>query len=709
MRTESAFAFGRRRASAALLAGVLAIGGAACAWAQPAASLARHVPADVKLFVELGGDADLLIPLTDAHVWSTLAELAGQPASADDAAEWRRRVNHTLLMEPDEAIRLLFSRGVAFVAGDGAAQETGLLCRLAPGTKLLELATRWQARPIPFSDKATVYQLRNGIGLGAFEDRMIFGDPGPESTLFPALLRSIADEPFESLADDECYRALLRRVPDRPDGVLFARLAARAQGASTQPAESAPASSEAGTVGATGAIEARSMPSSAMRPLPALRGVTDLPGPLRGSTAVLLALHRKSEILQFTAVGDAVPRPRPTDADAARLIERLPERTLLAWGGVLDHAALLRATESLPAQNLLRVAVGTQAPALARLTTALTGSTAVAIGAVAARDGAPAPALPAAAVLLRASDARAAVDELTRFLQSLVSVYNLLSLRAGLPLLEASSDLEIAGVSAQAVDFTPLARSVLGETYGRIELAWARDDDVLIIASHADWLRQVLEARRGRRADLSRVTRLGQRPLSPASETVIVAHLGPIGDLCADWLTHFEQTQPQVLREEYWRGRQPGPPRLGINVAQPPDQRRLEVVSLERSAAAGGVVRPGDWIVGAEGRRFSTSQPVAEFREAISQRRNPRRVELLVERSGVMTPVTVHVEFLDPVSVLRRLRALGSIAQRVVYHDDRPDGAGPRGFLTVELRSSRGRLFSFQEPPAVVPAAPDDR
>ncbi|QOJ15670.1 MAG: hypothetical protein HRU75_13915 [Planctomycetia bacterium] len=688
-----------RRAPALLLLLIAAAGASATrAAAQPAASLARHVPADVTLFVELGGDADLLIPLTDAHVWSTLAELAGQPASADDAAEWRRRVNHTLLMEPDEAIRLLFSRGVAFIAGDGPAPESALLCRLAPGTTLLELATRWQARPIPFADKAAVYQLRNGIGLGAFDDRMIFGDPGPESTLFPALLRSIADEPVESLADDEQYRSLLRRVPDRPDGVLFTRLAPRpAPRADTQSTTTAPA-------------EVRTAAAIPPRPLPALRGVTDLPGPFRGSTSVLLALHRKAEILQFTAVGDAPAQPRrEDDADAARLIERLPERTLLAWGGVLDHTALLRAADSLPAQNLIRVAVGTQAQPLGRLTAALTGSTAVAIGTVPARDGAPAPALPAAAVLLRARDAQAAEDELTRFLQSLVSVYNLLSLRAGLPLLEASSDLTIAGSAAHAIDFTPLAQSTLGEAYGRIELTWARDDDVLIVASHADWLRQILEARKGRRADLSRVTRLGQRPPSPASETLIVAHLGPIADLCADWLTHFEQAQPQVLREDYWRIRQPGPPRLGINVAQPPEQRRLEVVSLERGAAAAGLVRPGDWIVGAEGRRFSTAQPVAEFREAITQRRNSRRVELLVERSGVMTPVSIHVEFLDPVSVLRRLRALGTIAQRVVYHDDRPDGAGPRGFLTVELRASRARLFSFQEPPAVVPAAPDDR
>lgn len=697
-------------------------------------SFADRVPANVRLFVELRDSADLLVPLTDAHIWATLAELAGQPASADDATEWRRRVNHTLLMEPEQAIQLLFSRGAAFVVGTPENRtEAALLCRLDGKTPLLELATRWQARPLPWSDKASVYQLRNGIGLGAVGEQLIFGDATPDAHLFASLLDLAADR-GAPLSEDPVYRRLLRRVPDNPDGILFARLRPAAaaldpQAGSAPPAESQPAADSPGSAAAASESALSTAPVAGASPHePALQSagpagqsaqstaarttrkppiaVSELPGPLRGATTVLLSMHRDGNLLHYSAVGDAEPRPAGPLPEITELIEALPERTLVAWGGLVDFNALIAAAESLPTQNVFRVAVGSQRPVLERLSAALNSSVCLAVGAVPTEDRA-LPPLPAAALLLGARDGPAAEAALTDFLHSLTSVYNLLSLRAKLPLLEPAVREELDGLRIETIDLTPLVGAYLGAPDGQVELAWARDGDVLLIGSSGRWLQQLVAARQGQIGDLSRVARLTRRQVSARSETVFVAQTGPIGDLCQDWLAYFEAQHPDVLQEQWWRNRQPAGVRLGVNVAEVGEEKRLEVLALDRGSAAAGLVRPGDRIVGCEGRRFTTTQPVAELRDGLARRRSPRRFELLVERAGVMSPVTLNVPFMDPIAVLRRMAAIGGISQRVVYHDDVPDSEGPRGFLTVELRTSKARLFtSFGDESEPTPASP---
>lgn len=716
---------------------------AAVGWAAARADdgFTKSVPSDVNLFVELRGNADLLLPLTDAHVWSTLAELAGQPASADDAAEWRRRVNHTLLMEPEDAIKLLFARGVAFVSGSQESpHEAALMCRLDEKTSLMELATRWQARPLPSAEKATVYQLRNGIGLGALDRLMVFGDASKDGKLFANLLHRAGAGGEHTLADDPTYKRLLARVPADPDGLLFARLAhvasatsgqrlvaatqagAAAEGppladagadaeSSTQPtaADAAPAAQTDLTATTSG--PAKDAPPSVARRRPAADAIVpELPGPLRGASTILLALHRKGNMLHYSAVGDAAPRHAADTAQVARLVESLPERTLAAWGAQFDYGTALEAANALPTQNMLRLAVGTQQAVLGRLFAALEPSACVAIGVAPSGEPDAIPALPAIALILQARDAAAADAAATDFMHSLVSIYNLLSLRAKLPQLTAEVGEQIADVSAHTIDLTPLLEPYVGKSMGDIRLAWARDNDALIIASHPDWLRQIINARHGRGPDLSRVTRLTQRPLSSRSETVIVVQSGPIGDLCSDWLTFLETQYPDVLREQWWRGRQPVVPRLGLNVAEVQAAKRLQIVGLERGSPAQAALRVGDQIVGCEGRRFATSQPVNELRDALPQRKNARKFELLVERGGVMTPITLSIPYMDPIAVLRRIAALGAISQRVVYHDDVPDGDAPRGFLSVELRTGKSRLFpTFSGDLHPIPASPDGK
>ena len=188
-------------------------------------SLARRVPADVGLFVEARGAGDLLTRVTDPQVWTTLAELAGQPARPEDVADWRRQIRQTVKMEPEEAIRVLFSRAVAFVGeGLGLSQDAVVVCRPDHETSTAELLKRFEARRLGEPQRPATYRLYRNIGVSEHEGLLFFGDLIPSEGLFHRVQRFTSRGQSKSLADDPVYQKLLARVPQNPDGVLFVRL-----------------------------------------------------------------------------------------------------------------------------------------------------------------------------------------------------------------------------------------------------------------------------------------------------------------------------------------------------------------------------------------------------------------------------------------------------------------------------------------------------
>ncbi|MBU0616804.1 MAG: hypothetical protein KKI02_03730, partial [Planctomycetes bacterium] len=202
------------------VAGLLTLGLAEQVRAEE--SLAHSVPAEVGLFVEARGAGDLLTRLTDPQVWTTLAELAGQPAQAEDVAGWRRRVRQTVKMTPEEAIRVLFSQSVAFV-GEGLwrSADAVVVCRPNHETSTAELLKRWEARRLRQPQRPATYRLYSNIGVSEHEGLLFFGDLIPSEGLLRRVQRFTAGARSKSLADDPIYKKLLARVPANPDGVLF--------------------------------------------------------------------------------------------------------------------------------------------------------------------------------------------------------------------------------------------------------------------------------------------------------------------------------------------------------------------------------------------------------------------------------------------------------------------------------------------------------
>jgi hypothetical protein len=632
--------------------------------AQDDGPLARLVPADVGLFAEVRGADDLLVPLTEEQVWITLAELAGQPARPEDAREWRRRIEDTVGFKPKTAIEVLFSKQVAFVGeGPGRSQDAVVLCRPTDAIPIDGLLRMWKAEPWPQIDAPNVYRLRNNIGLAVRGRTLIFGDALRREGMFHGIVRFNTARSGAGLADDPTYQRLLARVPTNPDGILFARMG------------------QAGTL-------------------------PELPGPLRGAVNVLFAMHRRDSLLHFTAVGDAPLETKQHTAKLTPLIETLPARTLIAWASHIDFPDLMRAVERLPDRNALRIAVKLpeQPELVEELFAALSTQTCFAAGWVTPeRRPSAAPPVPAVAMIVSAKEPRLAADHFAQLVQSWVTVYDFLLLTQGLPSLPARKQIQLGQIPAWVQDLSNLIEGIDGGAIGELELCWALDQDVLIIASHSDWLRQILQARRGDAETLATVLQLPQHPVSTHSETIIVSQSGPISDLGARWLRFLAGTVPEVLEDAWWRDKQPGgrDARIGI-VTEDTEKRGLRVTAVRKGMPAYGVLEVGDVIVGCGRGRFTTTQPVQEVRQALGA--STGMLELLVERDGLVRPCRIPLPFVNPVQILKRIVAIGKIAQRVVYYDDVPDQAGPRGFLTIELRKDPRPLFNLDTRPTTRPA-----
>ncbi len=676
-------------------------------------SLARHVPAEVGLFVEAHEAGDLLIPLIEPQVWTTLAELVGQPANPADAELWRRQIRETVKMEPDHAIRVLFSERVAFVGeGPGRAQDAVVLCRPMPDIRISDLLSIFQAQPEQGPQEPKLYRLRAGMGLAASDRLLVFGDLRSPEGMFRRMVRFLGEPGGRSLAEDTAYQALLRRVPDAPAGILFARV----RPASTKAVGPALAQDEPATATAPATSPAATAPA---RPQESEAGLSrrigsGLPGRLRGASTILVAMHRKDALLHFTAVGDAAfPGGAPIGSERL-LVESLPVRTLVALEQRVDYRALVADVQRLPERHALRLALEVQQASgtLEGLLGELGEQTCLAVGFVASFSPAEqAPPAPAFAWIVRVRDARRAADEFRAAVEACIAAYALVSVSRGLPPLAPMISLPDGPAPAWLLDLGPLLPPPVAAALGGLHVCWAVDGDVLIVATHRDWLSQILEARRGAAERLAPALELSQRPggTDPEPETVFVAQVGPIADLGSLWLAYFERHAPQILQEAWWRARQPGGgTRLGIQVVEDAGNHLLEVVAVEPGSPSEGLLEVRDRLLGCNNRRFATSQPVEEIRVALAQRPHARWVDLLIERDGVQLVRRIPLPFVDPVQSLQRLVAIGRIVQRVVYHDDASEAAEPRGFMTVQLRAGDAPLFPLP-PPATAPASPPQK
>ncbi len=638
--------------------------------------LTHYAPASTGLYVEVNDSADLLLALSAPELWSALAELAGQPADAPDAAGWRRELERTLGMSINEVAHRLVSGSVALI-GEGPlrTQDPVVICRPAREINFDALLRSVQRDAMP--DSPNILKLTPTIGATASSDAMAFGDPRRADGMFRVIAKRLHGEgDADPLSLDPALQRLLGRARPGLSGFAFARLSDARPPLTTQP------------------VAERTV-------------VPRLPAPLRGASTALLTLHRDGRRLHLSLLGDGSGALEAPPGELLSLVQRLPDDTLAAWGGHVDYAALRSTATRIPEANLTRILISPQDPVLARLAAELRSAICIAIGAV-ERSG-PQPPTPAAAVLLRMRDVDAASETLDVLLRTWVSLYNLLALQRGLPTLERPEPLQVAGLTAQRVDLAPVLKRFAPAGLERVELCWMAHEDAFIIATDREWLERVLQSRMGRARGLAGVLRTTDEPIAANSESIAVAQTRAIGTLGAAWLDFLEAQAPAVLSESFWRARQPRQPQLGIRVTQSAERRALVVTQVDLNGPADRLLEVGDRIVGCEGRLFAQEQPVREVRQALLDRAASRWFDVIIERGGDQFTVRLPLPFVDPIAVLRRWVAVGRVVESVVYADDAARADGPCAAITVNLQPAAVELADQLRPRPATAGAQSDQ
>jgi hypothetical protein len=632
-------------------------------------SLARYAPAEVGFFVELRDSTDLMLSLTEPQIWTALAEFAGQPAQPEDAAEWSRRIQQTVRMPPDEAIRLLFSRAVAFVGeGPGRSQDAVVLAQPAKSPR--EIVAGWKPQRLKDFRNVATFHLHSGLGVVELPDALAFGDLVPATGLFRRVIADQESREPQRLTDDAVFRGLRKRLPERVDGLLFARLVPEARGG-------------------RGPASASSRRAASRDPL-----ARELPGPLSGADNLMVAMQRDKSMLRFTLVGDGEAPARSSSPRRALLIDNLPQSTLVAWEGGVESRGLLEAIHELPERNPLRLALALVQPggAIERLTESLGSGVLVAVGSV-APAGRPegTPPMPAVALIAPVKDPQAAATEMRNVVDALAALFNIsIAVPQQQPAIPEISTVELLGGKAFVLDLSQFVKKVNNNAIGELHLAWAVQDDRLIVATHLDWVRQILVAGRSRDAGLGRLLRAIREDIPTAAGNIVCLQSGALADLASQWLAYFERTAPEAMKENFWRSRTlaGSPARLGIDLERTDQPRRMRVKAVSAGMPGDGRVLVGDVLLGCDA-PFQTDEPWLEFRKRIDERPHASYIDLILERAGNRRVVRVPVPYLDPIQGLRRVAAVGRVMNRALYFDDRPEADGPRGFLGIQLQPDR--------------------
>lgn len=630
--------------------------------------LAYLAPADTGLYVELNDATDLLVAMTAPDRWSAVAEFAGQPATGSDALEWRERVRETIGTSPEEAIRTLFARGVAFIgAGPFRSQDPVLLCRPAAHVPIPALLHMWNAEAYSEPELASVFSLRNQLGLAIYGDTLMFGSPAMAGGTFRQALESQKLGPASSLAATEEFQRLLKRIPPNPTGIIFIRHRA----------------------------DLLDFSSGSGPPAVALL-MLFLPEQLRRADAWMIALHRNGDTLKFTAVGHTTG---PAEITVEKPIQiQLPDNTLAAWNGHVNFDDLWPQLHLLPDQHLFRLTLPNNATELANRI--FTGGMTVAFSALPAPDQ-DAPATPVLGVVLEARDAPGALAFIDGAVSLAKIAFDTYAAQRGLVPLPSVRKQGEAPDTIRSLDLSDLFAARVIAQLGTIELCWSASDNHLVIATQRHWLKQILQslkkpvvklaeqdnAAKGENADPAANAETPQPEPLNRSTTSIVCRGQELSDLGSAWLEKIEQTDPELMTESWWRRHQPGNvrPRLGITVTTVDEGKGLQVDAVEAGLPADGFLQVGDVIVGCNGERFDTTAR-REASRRMRDRPYARWIDLTVRRDATIIDVRVPLPFVNPVRMLQQAVALGQIIGDVVYVEELGDAGRPRGILTVAWR-----------------------
>ncbi len=660
---------------------------------EPVASLedsfARFIPADARAFLEIRDFARLgtkLLPRGGWVEWTRLA--AGQTSQPAVTVEWGQRVSRILGMTLPEAIQGLFGRHVALAAPSYHELAEGVVLAQAPDAEFIQqLIAKNKAKKQLSIAKVPCYLLAEGLSLAVKDTVVVLGQRPGKTGLFWRTVALLGGKKAQALAGTPSFVTQAAQLPAGGQGLLYLDLT----------------SSEANPPAGKG------RGSDAQR----------LSQPFWSSLRrVAVGLYQRDEGVDLEIRG-LLDRPvvRGGLKDVSlESISRLPKSTLLVWSQTADLAGMYRQVMANrdPQQAALRLnlevvralldPVDLEKDFLEKL-----GPQVMLVCGYEHADERRSNGsydLPLVAMMIESRDAKEATVVLERLAERFLGWMKVQFTRA-----KRSLDLSLARTTYRG---TVIYRIPLGNLLGRnsacpyietMELCWAGAGGWLIVATHPDHIRQLIDAQQAPTHEtLVSTAAFASVNQRRGVSSLLLARPADTANVLQSWIDYCSIHAPHVFEPLWWKrmmvrraGRRV---ELGIIIKQGAEPGRVVVgdpVLPEMPAA--GRLKPGDKICAVDGMTLSEDHPEDDLRDFVAMRKG-RGVVLRVERAGKLLDVRIPLSppvplpiaaDIDPIGSMRHLIGLGRGVSVAGYVRSQAEPHQFNATLVLRMKQGRGK------------------
>ncbi|MBN1341555.1 MAG: PDZ domain-containing protein [Phycisphaerae bacterium] len=628
---------------------------------QPARapSFAQIVPDDVRAYAEIYGLShieDILSPSGGWAEWTRLA--AGQTSQPAVTVEWTERVTRILGMSLADAAKTLFSQQIAIAAPSHDELAEGVVLARAPDQQTIAaLLQANKAQPQPGIGPVKCFMLKEGLSLAVHDLLVVLGNRSGKAKLFDRVVSLAAGQAGVTLAASPGYAALAKQLSAGNQGVLYVDMPAPAP-------QTAPAGNP--NPKTDDASKSAQSPWTSFRRL--VVGIFPQDGGLDLEVRGLLDRPYVRGGLKDVSLDP---------------IAKLPQSTLLVYAETMDLSAMYRQVmgDRSPRQSAIRFnlevvkallhPIDLEKEFLGKL-----GPQVMLICGHAPADQRQTDGsydLPLVAIMVESSDIEASTEVLNRFAERFLGWMNVQLARAKRTLELSINEVTYRGTTIHRVALEGLfSRTTNCPFLKTVEFCWAGVGHWLIVATHVDHIRQIIDARQGPEAKTFAASpsfkSVGGRK---GITSIVLARPADAARMLQTWIDYLEKKAPHVFKPLWWQrmmvrrgGRRVA---LGIIIKEGAEPGRVVVgnpVLPEMPAA--GRLQPGDKICAVDGRNLSEDHPEEDLRDFVAMREGPA-VVLRVEREGKLLDVRIPMSpppplpvtaDIDPIRAIRYLISL---------------------------------------------------
>jgi len=628
-----------------------------------AGALAASVPVDARLFLEVRDAAGLSQTPAGEALGEVLAWLMAQVKSDKQgqfAADrgWRQLFAGALGLQDDRVVELLLSGRIAVAADRWEDLSAAILLAEPTDLALLEEILAPSRVPPRQADRVRRYRLGRNQELVCDDRIVVVGRFKGENDLYPRTLKLLESDRGLCLADLAEFRERANEVPPGARAFLYVGSNLRKGAAAEETA-----------VG------------------------WSLLGPRLKATAMSVQISARGLVMETTGRRVAPLTSMPASHEpSVDMMLFLPSSAVAAWTYPVDYVGELRRLRSAnPAGAVsfyLRALELGMRPNVVEndLLNHLKGDTAFMIGRIPVRQQGAGGArdeilMPTFALLVGVDDAELVDGTLEEMAANLLRLANL---PAG-----PNSKVAIHSETLSAADEATIIRSIplvnllpagtVRKLLSSVELSWTVADGRLVVGTHRETVRQIVQAFRGETplmpADAIQQAMRRERSPRRVPEMVFVAQPGAVAEMIDSWLGYIQRSHPEMLEPQWWRQmrRQYGGSQVQLGI-RPAAGTATGVVVVSQTIPkfpAHGRLMPGDEIIAIDGRPLAPERPMQSLREGIIARAGDDRLRLTIKRRGremvVDIPMPVSNSPADQVHPLDLLRQFSKLSRRFAF------------------------------------------